>query len=128
VACGHRSAVSLDDVLRARDGGAPLRRGAVLVTFDDAYRDFDEHAWPVLRRLGIPVALFVPTAYPGSPERAFWWDRLFAAIDAARGRIATPLGSLPLHAHWQRRRAYRPCASTSRASRTTPRWRSSTSW
>jgi colanic acid/amylovoran biosynthesis glycosyltransferase len=104
---GTGRAVSLDDVLRARDGGAPLRSGAVLVTFDDAYRDFDEHAWPVLRRLGIPVALFVPTAYPGSPERAFWWDRLFAAIDAARGTIATPLGSLPLHAHWQRRRAYR---------------------
>jgi glycosyltransferase involved in cell wall biosynthesis/peptidoglycan/xylan/chitin deacetylase (PgdA/CDA1 family) len=104
---GTGRAVSLDDVLRARDGGAPLRRGAVLVTFDDAYRDFDEHAWPVLRRLGIPVALFVPTAYPGSPERAFWWDRLFAAIDAARGTIATPLGSLPLHARWQRRRAYR---------------------
>ena len=100
-------AVSLDDVLRAQDGGAPLRCDAVLVTFDDAYRDFDEHAWPVLRRLGIPVALFVPTAYPGSPERAFWWDRLFAAIDAARGTIATPLGSLSLHAHWQRRRAYR---------------------
>ena len=104
---GTGRAVSLDDVLRARDGGAPLPRGAVLVTFDDAYRDFDEHAWPVLRRLGIPVALFVPTAYPGSPGRAFWWDRLFAAIDAARGTIATPLGSLPLHAAWQRRRTYR---------------------
>jgi glycosyltransferase involved in cell wall biosynthesis/peptidoglycan/xylan/chitin deacetylase (PgdA/CDA1 family) len=104
---GTGRAVSLDDVLRTRDGGAPLPRGAVLVTFDDAYRDFDEHAWPVLRRLGIPVALFVPTAYPGSPGRAFWWDRLFAAIDAARGTIATPLGSLPLHAAWQRRRAYR---------------------
>jgi colanic acid/amylovoran biosynthesis glycosyltransferase len=104
---GTGRAVSLDDVLRARDGGAPLRHGAVLVTFDDAYRDFDEHAWPVLRRLGIPVALFVPTAYPGSPERAFWWDRLFAGIDAARGTIATPLGSLPLHAPWQRRRTYR---------------------
>jgi colanic acid/amylovoran biosynthesis glycosyltransferase len=104
---GTGRAVSLDDVLRARDGGAPLPRGAVLVTFDDAYRDFDEQAWPVLRRLGIPVALFVATAYPGSPGRAFWWDRLFAAIDAARGTIATPLGSLPLHAAWQRRRTYR---------------------
>jgi colanic acid/amylovoran biosynthesis glycosyltransferase len=100
-------AVSLDDVLRARDGGAPLPRGAVLVTFDDAYRDFDEHAWPVLRQLGIPATLFVPTAYPGSPRRAFWWDRLFAAIDAARGTVATPLGSLPLHTPWQRRRTYR---------------------
>jgi colanic acid/amylovoran biosynthesis glycosyltransferase len=104
---GTGRAVSLDDVLRARDGGAPLPRGAVLVTFDDAYRDFDEHAWPVLRRLGIPVALFVPTAHPGSPGRAFWWDRLFAAIDAARGTIATPLGTLALHAPWQRRRTYR---------------------
>ena len=104
---GTGRAVSLDDVLRARDGGAPLPCGAVLVTFDDAYSDFDEHAWPVLRWLGIPVALFVPTAYPGSPGRAFWWDRLFAAIDAARGTIATPLGSLPLHAAWQRRRTYR---------------------
>jgi glycosyltransferase involved in cell wall biosynthesis/peptidoglycan/xylan/chitin deacetylase (PgdA/CDA1 family) len=100
-------AVSLADVLRARDGGPPLQRGAVLVTFDDAYRDFDEHAWPVLRRLGIPVALFVPTAYPGSPDRVFWWDRLFAAIEAARGTIATPLGLLPLHTGWQRRRTYR---------------------
>ena len=104
---GTGRAVSLDDVLRARDGGTPLPRGAVLVTFDDAYRDFDEHAWPVLRRLGIPVALFVATAYPGSPERAFWWDRLFAAIEASRGTIVTPLGSLPLHAAWQRRRTYR---------------------
>jgi colanic acid/amylovoran biosynthesis glycosyltransferase len=104
---GTGRAVSLDEVLRARDGGAPLPRGAVLVTFDDAYRDFDEHAWPVLRRLGIPVALFVATAYPGSPGRAFWWDRLFAAIDAARGTIATPLGSLPLHSAWHRRRTYR---------------------
>jgi glycosyltransferase involved in cell wall biosynthesis/peptidoglycan/xylan/chitin deacetylase (PgdA/CDA1 family) len=104
---GTGRAVSLDNVLRARDGGAPLPRGAVLVTFDDAYCDFDEHAWPVLRRLGIPVALFVATAYPGAPGRAFWWDRLFTAIDASRGTIATPLGSLPLHAAWQRRRTYR---------------------
>jgi colanic acid/amylovoran biosynthesis glycosyltransferase len=104
---GTGRAVSLDEVVRARDDGAPLPRGAVLVTFDDAYRDFDEHAWPVLRRLGIPAALFVPTAYPGSPGRAFWWDRLFSAIDAARGTIATPLGSLPLHTPWQRRRTYR---------------------
>jgi colanic acid/amylovoran biosynthesis glycosyltransferase len=104
---GTGRAVSLDDVLRARDGGAPLPRGAVLVTFDDAYRDFDEHAWPVLRRLGIPAVLFVPTAYPGSPGRPFWWDRLFAAIDAARGTIATPLGLLALHTPWQRRGTYR---------------------
>jgi glycosyltransferase involved in cell wall biosynthesis/peptidoglycan/xylan/chitin deacetylase (PgdA/CDA1 family) len=93
-------AVGLDDVLDGRGG-----RG-VLVTFDDAYGDFAEHAWPVLRALGIPVVLFVPTAFPGS-GRAFWWERLFAAIDGARGEADTPLGPLSLRTRRQRRDAYR---------------------
>jgi peptidoglycan/xylan/chitin deacetylase (PgdA/CDA1 family) len=50
------------------------------VTFDDAYEDFAEHAWPRLRRLGIPATLFVPTAYPDQPGRRFWWDRLSHAL------------------------------------------------
>ncbi|MCC6801176.1 MAG: polysaccharide deacetylase family protein, partial [Anaerolineae bacterium] len=71
---------------------------AVLVTFDDGYCDFAEHAWPVLRKLGLPVTLFVPTAYPDHPERGFWWDRLYNAlrsITTAR-EIAAPLGPLPI--------------------------------
>src|SRR5215218_9018108 len=99
-------AVGLDDVLRGRDGEGPPARDAVLVTFDDAYRDFAEHAWPVLRRLRIPVVLFVPTAFPAS-GRAFWWERLFAAIDAARGEVDTPLGRLHLRTRSRRRRTYR---------------------
>ena len=99
-------AVGLDDVLRSRNGTRELPRGAVLVTFDDAYRDFREHAWPVARRLRIPVVLFVPTAFPAS-GRAFWWDRLFGALDRARGEVDTPLGRLPLRTSVQRRKAYR---------------------
>lgn len=99
-------AVSLDDVLGSRDGTRVLPRGAVLVTFDDAYRDFREHAWPIARRLHIPVVLFVPTAFPASAQ-AFWWDRLFGALDCARGEVETPLGRLPLRTPLQRRRAYR---------------------
>lgn len=38
--------------------GAPAERPA-LVTFDDAYVDFAEHAWPVLDSLAIPATLFV---------------------------------------------------------------------
>ena len=51
---------------RARRDAAAAR-GAVLVTFDDAYADFAEHAWPVLRAHGISPLLFVPTAFPGDP-------------------------------------------------------------
>jgi len=71
--------IGLADLLAAREG-ASLPRRAVLVTFDDAYRDFAEHAWPVLRRLGLPTTLFVPTAFADEPTRAFWWDRLYDAL------------------------------------------------
>jgi colanic acid/amylovoran biosynthesis glycosyltransferase len=82
---GSGRAVALDDVLAAVRGTAPLRRDAVLVTFDDAYLDFAGTAWPILRALGIPVTLFVPTAFPADRSRAFWWDRLFAAVRAGGG-------------------------------------------
>src|SRR4051812_42228651 len=61
---GSGRAISPAALLAARAGGAPLPRHPVLVTFDDAYADFGLEAWPVLRRLGVPVTLFVPTAFP----------------------------------------------------------------
>jgi colanic acid/amylovoran biosynthesis glycosyltransferase len=100
-------AVGLADGLAARTGAGRLARDAVLVTFDDAYADFAEHAWPVLRRHGIPVTLFVPTAFPGRPHEAFWWDRLHAALCAGRGPLATPIGTLALDGVAARRSAYR---------------------
>lgn len=72
--------IGLDDLRAAIRGERRLPERPVLVTFDDAYEDFAEHAWPRLRRLGIPATLFVPTAYPDSPDRRFWWDRLSHAI------------------------------------------------
>lgn len=72
--------VGLDDVRAAVRGDRRLPSRPVLVTFDDGYVDFAEHAWPALRGLGIPATLFVPTAYPGEPGRRFWWDRLSHAL------------------------------------------------
>lgn len=101
----HSRPISLAELLAAQRGERPLPRRSVLVTFDDAYRDFGEIAWPVLRRLGIPATLFVPTAYPGYAQRAFWWDRLWHAVTQAAGRsdLRTPAGVLPLATPDQRR-------------------------
>lgn len=100
-------AVGLDHVLAARAGTLSLPRGAVLVTFDDAYADFRERAWPVLRRHAIPVTLFVPTAFPSRPGAAFWWDRLYAAVAGARRPLHTAAGSFRLGEGSSRRNAYR---------------------
>jgi peptidoglycan/xylan/chitin deacetylase (PgdA/CDA1 family) len=70
--------VSLDEIYAAFDEGKPLPPRPVHVTIDDGYTDFAEVAWPILRRLGIPVTLFVPTAFPDG-QRSFWWDRLHRA-------------------------------------------------
>src|SRR5437773_1426599 len=57
--------VGIDDYLAARRGERPLPPRAVLVTFDDGYRDTLEHAAPILHALRIPAVLFVPTSYIG---------------------------------------------------------------
>lgn len=39
------------------------RRPRVALTFDDAYRNFHEAAFPVLAELGLPATLFVPVGF-----------------------------------------------------------------
>ena len=55
--------VSLDAVRDHYALGAELPRGAVLITFDDGYRDNLENALPILRRHGYPAVLFVPIGF-----------------------------------------------------------------
>lgn len=101
--------IALADLLAAYDAGAVLPAGAVLLTFDDAYRDFADCAWPVLRRRGLPATLFVATAYPDHPERVYWWDRLEHALRTTprRDELDTALGRFPLGTASQRGRALR---------------------
>jgi peptidoglycan/xylan/chitin deacetylase (PgdA/CDA1 family) len=57
------TSVSLDAVLAHYAEGAPLPARAVLLTFDDGYRDNLENALPILREHGFPAVLFVPIGF-----------------------------------------------------------------
>jgi peptidoglycan/xylan/chitin deacetylase (PgdA/CDA1 family) len=94
----RRPVLTLDELLAVRRGERTLPPGAVMVTFDDAYRDFGRCAWPLIRGHGLPVTLFVPTGYPDRPGGAFWWDRLHQALHHAEAppQVDTPLGRLAL--------------------------------
>jgi len=72
----HFHPVSLGRVAAALDGGPGLPRRALLVTFDDGYRDNLQAAWPILQARGIPMTLFLATDFVGG-ACAFPWD--FAA-------------------------------------------------
>ena len=60
--------VSLAEVERWLAGNRPLERRTVAITFDDAFADFAETAFPVLQRLKFPATVFVPTAVVGGAE------------------------------------------------------------
>ncbi len=104
----HYTPVSMSDLLDYYQNGTRLPKRAVMVTFDDAYCDFAEHAFPIMQRHGIPATLFVPTAYPDQPERFFWWDRLYHALMETRApALPTGAGILPLETAEQRALAFK---------------------
>jgi peptidoglycan/xylan/chitin deacetylase (PgdA/CDA1 family) len=78
----HR-VISSPELLEALAHGRALPPRAVLLTFDDAYRDFLDHAWPILKRLDLPATMFVATGFPDAQNVEFWWDRLHRAICSA---------------------------------------------
>ena len=60
-----------------------LPKKTVVLTFDDGYRSFREHAYPLLKELGFTATLFVYTDYVGAGRNALNWDDLKAL--AAQG-------------------------------------------
>ena len=79
---GRMRPLSQAELLAALAAGTAPRR-SVHVTIDDAYADVAEHAWPTLRRLGVPATLFVPTGVVGDGS-TFWWDRVHHALQSTR--------------------------------------------
>src|SRR5579884_838284 len=43
----------------------------VVITFDDGYRDFYTHAFPVLQQFGFAATMFLPTAFIGEKPVRF---------------------------------------------------------
>ena len=103
------SAITLEQLLAAHRGQSPLPPRAVLLTFDDGYQDFEHQAWPILKELGLPSVLFVPTSFPDSGGPGFWWDRLHAALARTdEPRVEDPsVGRLELDSDAALRRAHR---------------------
>lgn len=62
-------AITVDQLLAARGGGAPLPEKSVLLTFDDGYASFYTHVLPVLKAFRFPAVLALVGAWmEGGPE------------------------------------------------------------
>jgi len=104
----RRRVLSLDALLEALERERPLPAGAVLLTFDDGYRDNLTVAAPILARHGLPATLYLATGYVERGQNQ-WADVLYAAL---RGRTRDGLrlsdgAELDLRDPGERSRAYR---------------------
>lgn len=90
-AFGYR-VISLDAAIAGLFHGAPLAPRSVVLSFDDGYQGFIEHALPALQRHDFPAAVFMVSGLVG--RRSEWL--------AADGRGDTPMldaaGLRELHA------------------------------
>jgi peptidoglycan/xylan/chitin deacetylase (PgdA/CDA1 family) len=62
----HSSIVSINALITYLRGEAQLPENSVVLTFDDAYRNFVSQALPVLKEYNVPSTLYVPTALMSS--------------------------------------------------------------
>lgn len=85
------SPVTLSQYVDALDGKYELPPRPVLVTFDDGHIDNYEVAFPILKRHGVPAAIFLSTAYIDSGE-PFWFDQVSAWIHRLDGLALEELG------------------------------------
>ncbi|HEU4388048.1 MAG TPA: polysaccharide deacetylase family protein [Blastocatellia bacterium] len=67
--------VSFEDLHRHEIEGRPWPRRALIITFDDGYRDNYTNAFPILREFGLKATVFLATGHVGQ-SKLFWWDRV----------------------------------------------------
>lgn len=85
-------AISLEALCELLREGRPVPANTIVITFDDGWLDNYEHAFPVLKRLGVPATIFLPTAFIGT-ERMFWTDEVALAVREAK-RAPNALGEI----------------------------------
>lgn len=76
--------ISLDEMHR-RFIADDFKRRFACITFDDGYKDVKEHAYPLLKKYGLPFAMYIPTSFPDRLGE-MWWVALEAVI-AQNSRI-----------------------------------------
>lgn len=82
----HYNMVTVHDVLRARRGEGGLPDRALLVTFDDGWRDNVDFALPPMRSMKVPGLMFVVADAVGRDE-PFYQEQIVGAW--RRGRLDT---------------------------------------
>ena len=81
--------VSMDEAIEVLAGRKTTDRDMIVVTFDDGYRDVYRNAFPIMKELGVPAMIYLPSGYVGT-NRRFNHDRLFHLLRLFNDRAWVP--------------------------------------
>jgi peptidoglycan/xylan/chitin deacetylase (PgdA/CDA1 family) len=87
-AAGYEFA-TIGEAVDVMAGRKVAKRDLCVVTFDDGYRDVYRYAYPLLKRMGVPAIVYLPTDFIGT-NRRFNHDRLFHLLNVAKRRRLRP--------------------------------------
>jgi peptidoglycan/xylan/chitin deacetylase (PgdA/CDA1 family) len=77
--------ISLDELGSALESEKKFDRPVAAITFDDGYSDLYYNAFPILKRKGIPAAVFAVATWIGDTQPLLH-DRLYSVLSAHRHR------------------------------------------
>jgi peptidoglycan/xylan/chitin deacetylase (PgdA/CDA1 family) len=95
LASGGYHVVPFATLVDALDGKASLPSQAVVLTFDDGWKNQFRHAFPILRRFGVTATFFVFTTPIGTDDKVMTWKEL-AALQAAGMTIGSHTRTHPV--------------------------------
>lgn len=78
------SILSPSEFLACRNNGAGFPKNAVMITFDDGYRDNYINAFPILKKYNIPAIIFITTDPIETREPLFFDALRYAIINSPR--------------------------------------------
>lgn len=87
---GNYEVITCRDLAGLLDAGHPVPRRAVIISFDDGYRDNHDIVLPILKQYRLPAVVFVATGYMDASE-TYWYDQF--VNDLLRAKVShLPLG------------------------------------
>ena len=67
--------LSLSELTKHIQEKKPIPKRAVVLTFDDCYKDIYMYAYPILKKYSVPATIFLTPGHIGSGD-LFWWDKI----------------------------------------------------
>lgn len=75
----HYHILSLDEAVRTLKEKDKIPRNAVVLTFDDGYKDNFDVLFPIVKKYNAPITVFVSVGYV-ELSKPFWWDQIIHSV------------------------------------------------